>query len=253
MERDVNDKQESTPPPIQPGPIPVKDGHLVPTNSTELVRTVANIASGGGFPKRFDTAQKQLAAYNMARSLCAEKWQLALNHMANIEGELRIYGELPGTCAERTREVQEKHVYCIDDKYQKICMENKNLHVMEPFSGVCVIQRKGRERKEFYYTLEDAKKAGQYPPMKNEWVDNRRTGKKIENLDSPWHRHLKTMLMRKAMALAIKFEFPDAIMGASIAEYDLDRAPDLEEMREVGDGSVEPATGSFRSEIENLE
>lgn len=204
----------------QPPAIEVVGGSIVPRDTSELNRTLANIAAGGGFPDRFDTPQKRIAAYNLAQSLMGGKWQLALNHMAPIKGQLTIFGELPGSLAERTGEVQEKHVFALDKDGQKICMDNKNL-TANAAAGICQIQRKGRALKEFSYTLEEAIAAGQYPAK-------RRDGSL--NQDSPWMKFTKVMLMRKAMAMAIKFEFPDAILGVPIAEYEYDEAPDLKDV-----------------------
>lgn len=197
-------------------PVKVERGLLMPTNSAELSRTLQNIASGGGFPARFDTPQKRLAAYTLGRSLMGDRWQLAMNNIAEIKGQLSIYGELPGALAEQTKEVEEKHVYVIDPDYRKICVENKNLDA-PLYAGVCDIKRKGRERKQFTYTLDEARHAGQYPAKKRDGSVNE---------DSPWMKFTKIMLMRKAMAMAINFEFPDAKAGVPIAEYDFDVLPE---------------------------
>ncbi len=206
----VIEDKEQDPKPAPAAPIGVAEGALVPKDSSELNRVLANIAQGGGFPERFKTHPERVAAYNLAHSLMGGKWQLALSHIANVKGSLCIYGELPGALAEQTKEVQEKHVFALDAAGKKICMENGNL-AAPAVAGVCIIQRKGREKKEFSYTLEEARKAGQYPS--NEY--------------SPWTKFTKIMLMRKAMSMAIKFEFPDALLGTPMAEYDYDQAPDL--------------------------
>lgn len=218
-------KKEKVAPPT-PSPIAVERGALVPSDASELNRTLTAISTGGGFPERFKTPEARMAAYNLAQSLMGSRWQLCLNNIAVIKGQMSIYGELPGALAEQTKEVQEKEVYCVDKEFKKICLENKNLDA-EPYAGVCKIQRKGRVMKEFTYTIEEAKKAGQYPPMKAEWQNNNRTGNLILNEDSPWFKFLKVMLMRKAMNLGVKFEFADAMIGVPVAEYDFDIAPDL--------------------------
>lgn len=218
MEHEATDQPPTDQPKDTAAPqILVSNGSMAPQSMSELRLKLAMIAKGGGFPECFDNEAKRLAAYNLAHSLEGNKFQLALNHMAFIKGKLSIYGEYPGALAERTKEVQEKHVYLIDKGYKKICVENANLDA-EPYAGVCIIQRKGRERKEFTYTIEQAKTAGQYPAK-------RRDGS--INLDSPWMKFTGTMLMRKAMALGLKFEFADALLGIPIAEYDYDQAPDL--------------------------
>lgn len=215
-----------------PKPIELNEtGAMVPKDAGQLYRTIEQIAAGGGFPKRFDTPAKRMAAYNLGNALMGSKWQLAINNISDIKGTLSIFGELPGALAEMTGQVKEKEVYCIDEQGEKICVKNKNLNA-KPYAGVCNIQKKGRVMKEFTYTLEDATQAEQYPPMKHEWVNNKKTGNKIPDTDSPWLKFTKIMLMRKAMNLAVKMEFPDAIVGVPIAEYDFDAAPDL--MKDVG-------------------
>lgn len=206
-------------------PVALRQGELAPQNAVELGAVLSQIATGGGFPERFDTKEKRMAAYNLAYSLMKSQWQLALNHIAIIKGQMSIYGELPGTLAERTGEVEEKHTKFYDENYIEICLANKNLSA-KPFAAVTKIKRKGREVKEFSYTLDEAQKAGQYPPMK--WDKQQRC--QVPNPDSPWEKHFKTMLARKSQALAIKFEFPDALVGVPIAEYDFDEAPDIKDV-----------------------
>lgn len=228
-------------------PIAVKDGSLSPQDQTQMRNMLSWIARGGGFPERFDTVEKQLAAYNLAHSLMGSQWQLALNHIAIIHGQMCIYGEMPGTLAERTGEVEEKRVYLITRDYVEICTSNKNLDA-DIYAAVCKIKRKGRDLKEFSYTIDEAKKAGQYPPMK--WVKGG-GGRKEHNPDSPWEKHFKVMLMRKAMALAVKFEFPDALVGVPIAEYDFDEAPDIKDVtpRESKEDRVKMLNERFKAPV----
>lgn len=236
----VIEENQTSPPPIEqqdktekktPDPIDVKHGALVPKNNSELVRMINMIAAGGGFPDRFDTIQKQMAAYNLAHSLMGSRWQLAINHIAEVKGSLVIYGELPGTLAEETGEVAEKHVYAVDAEYNIICTENKNLD-KPVFAGVCKIQRKGRVLKEYTYTVDEAKHAKQIPATKRDGSINH---------ESPWMKWPKVMLMRKALAFAIKMEFPDALLGTAIAEYDHDTAPDLIDVSSRKGSSVDAA------------
>lgn len=183
---------------------------LAPKNQSELVRVIEKLHQGKGFPERFDTPEKRLAAYSLANSLMGDRWQMALNNIAVIKGQMTIYGELPSALAEQTKEVAEKRVFLVDKEYNEICLKNKNFEA-EPYAAVCIIQRKGRAKKEFFYTVDDAKRAGQLPAAES----------------SPWNKYRKVMLLRKANALGIKFEFPDALIGSPIAEYDHDIAPDL--------------------------
>lgn len=213
-------KPEQPEAPKQPAnPMPLdKLKAMAPRTATELTSMLAYIAKGGAFPSRFKTGEERLAAYSLANQLMKERWQLALNNIANIKGQMTIFGELPGAVAEQTKEVSEKLVFVIDSEYNEICMKNRNFNAT-PYAGVCIIQRKDREKKEFYYTIDEAKAAGQYPAKMKDGSPNP---------DSPWMKHTKIMLMRKAMNQAIKFEFPDAMLGVPVAEYDYDLAPDLE-------------------------
>ncbi len=201
-----------------PMPIPVEGGAIVPRDNSELQRTLENHAKGGGFPDCFDTREKRMAAYNLANALMGAEWQLALNHMAFIKGKLSIWGEFPGTLAQRTGELKSKDLFLIDKDYNVISFANKNLQ-NEVWGAICRLHRKGHEKPvEFFYTLDEAVKAGQYPPKKRDGSPNH---------DSPWLKHFKTMLLRKAQAAAVKFMFPEALVGVPIAEYDFDAAPDL--------------------------
>lgn len=216
-------------------PIAVREGALAPQDSAELGGTLTQIANGGGFPERFDTKEKRMAAYSMAQSLMGQQWQLALNHIAIIKGQMCIYGELPGTLAERTGEVEEKHTYLISRDYRKICTENENLNA-EIYASVTKIKRKGRAAKEFTYSLDEAIAAGQYPAKKRDGSPSP---------DSPWNRFTKIMLMRKSQTLALKFEFPEAFGGVPIAEYDFDELPEMTDVTPKKDRASE-LNGRFK-------
>lgn len=221
-------KTEQPKPAARP-PITVDKGALVPTDALELGAMLGQIAAGGGFPERFDTREKRLAAYHVAQALMGKQWQLALNNIAIIKGQMSIYGELPGALAERTGEVQEKELFVVDRNYVKICLENKNLDA-EAWAGVCRIQRKGRAMKEFFYTKDEAIAAGQFPPKRRDGSINH---------DSPWAKFFKIMIMRKALAQGVNFEFSEAKVGVPIAEYDFDtmlddNGQDVNTIRDVG-------------------
>lgn len=218
--------------------IKVKGGLIAPSDHKELGQLISTIALGGGFPVCFDTHEKRIASYNLARGLMGESWQLALNNMYYIKGKLTIFGELPRAIAERTMQVQEFKVYAVDKELLEICLKNKNLNA-DPFAGVCEVQRKGRSLKQYTYTIDEAKKAGQYPPK-------RRDGS--INDDSPWEKATRVMLMRKAQAMAVKFEFPDSLLGVGIAEYDHDLAPDLVPIKNV----YNPGTNNPAEELNNV-
>lgn len=200
--------------PVTAVPVALDRGVIAPRDASELNRTLEMLAKGNAFPECFDSPPKRLAAYNVARALMGDQWPIALNHLAYIKGKLMMYGELPGAIAQRTGDLQSKEMYLITKDYQRICIENKNLDA-EVWGAQCTIKR-GDVSNHFFYTLEEAIKAGQYPPKRRDGSPNH---------DSPWEKHFKVMLMRKAQAQAIKFIFPEALVGVPIAE-DYDEAPD---------------------------
>ena len=212
---------------------------LLPSNNEEMARVITVVSKGGGFPKYFETFEQKVAAFNLATSLMGKRWQLALNNIAPIKEKLTIWGELPGALAQATGELITKRVYAIDQEYNEICTKNKNLDA-SPYAGVCLIKRRGdNAAEEFTYTMTEAGNAGQYPPKKRDGS--------IAN-DSPWMKYTKIMLMRKAMGMAIKFKFPDALVGCEIAEYNYDVAPDLEDIREVGKSTADQINEAYASE-----
>lgn len=218
--------------------IAVDDGALVAANANQLALILEKVSKGGGFPERFDSAEKRIAAYNLTHSLMGPRWQLALNNVAIIHGQMCIYGELPGALAEQTKEVQEKDVYCIDKNSKRICVSNGNLDE-SPYAGVVDIQRQGRAKKQYTFTINEAIAANLYPATK--W--DKTTKQRVPNPDSPWMKYTKIMLMRKAMAQAIKFEFPDAMVGVPVAEYDFDEMPEIKDVtNSVSEARHERAT-----------
>ena len=68
--------------------------------------------------------------------------------------------------------------------------------------------------------------------MKNKY-SNGKVVEKIQDDNSPWLKFKKIMLMRKAQAIGVKFEFPESFVGISIAEYDFDSAPDVLPIKDV--------------------
>lgn len=202
-------------------------GELKPKDQIELSRTISQIFKSGGIPRHYQSVEQVMGAVNFAAQLNLP-WQVAIRNIAvSPDGSYMVYGDLPKGLAERTREIEEFKIFVCDKEYKEIKFENKNLDA-PPFAAVCVIKRKGRSANSYAFTVADAQNAGL-------WERKSKTGK-----PSPWCLYPKVMLMRRAQAMAIRFEFPDALSGAAIAEYDYGSAPDLEE-REVGQDTVDRA------------
>jgi hypothetical protein len=201
-----------------------KSQALVARDQSELVRMIRMFMKGQAFPKSLDSEAKIIAAWQLGASLNVPPIR-AIQNIAFVNGVMSIWGELPKALAEATGELKQFEVLMIDEKQDVICLKNKNLNAT-PWAAVVHIQREGRNLNEYVFTLDDADKAG------------------LLNKKGPWQEYRSIMLARRAIAKGIKFEFPDALMGVKIAEYDLDVAPDLKD--------VTPSAGERLSRAEEL-
>jgi hypothetical protein len=218
-ERDVfesavaeKEKVEEKPQPNQAAMlIPIgADGRVVARNNSELMRYCGALVNGGGVPQRFNTPQKLFAALMFARDLKLP--DTAIRQIAEIEGTMTIFGDLPLSLAQRTKEMTFFKEVWFDKDYNELTFENKNL-TNPVFGAVCVIQRGTLEKQSFSFTLEEAAVAGLYP---------------CKNEKKPWAKYPKMMLRYRARSIALKSVFADAINGASIAEYDFDLLPSVD-------------------------
>jgi hypothetical protein len=183
---------------------------LVAKDNSELLRMIQVMMKGQAFPRTLDTEAKVIAAWQVAASLKIPP-AVAIQNLAIVNGSICMWGQLPKALAEATGELEEFKIVVIDETQTPICLENKNLNA-EPWGAVCTIKRKNRDRNEYAFTISDMKKAG------------------LDKKQGPWRDYTKIMLMRRAIGTAIKFEFPDAVMGVPIAEYDFHQAPDIKEV-----------------------
>lgn len=227
---------ENTPPKdthkVVAAPIVVseKTGQLVARDNTELTRLIRTFMKGMAFPKTLDTEEKIIAAWQVAASLNLPP-MIAIQNMAVIHGSVCMWGQLPKALAEKTGEMEDFKQFYVDKDFKEICVANKNLNA-EAWASVVQVKRKGRTMNEFFFSVDDAKKAG------------------LLNKSGPWKDHTKVMLARRACGMAIKFVFPDALMGVAVAEYDLHEAPDLKDVtpRAVRESNV---ASDFLKELKN--
>ncbi len=202
--------------------IPVSEsGLLAPTNQKQLVALIGELLKSGSLPKWYQNTAQVLTAWNYAASLGLTP-QPNLKNIALIDGTPCLFGDAPRALAQKTGELEYCKVFVCNDKYERICFENKNLADI-PFAGICQIKRKGRDPESFSFSVEDAKKAGL-------WGRVSKSG-----APSPWVKYDKIMLMRRAQAMALKFEFAEALSGVEIAEYTFNEAPDLKDVTPSGE------------------
>jgi hypothetical protein len=187
-----------------------KTQQLVAKDNSELMRLIRTFMKGTAFPKTLDTEEKVIAAWQVAASLKIPP-MVAMQNMAVIHGSVCIWGQLPKALAEATGEIEKWTQFYVDKDQKKISFDNQNLNA-EVWACVVQVKRKGRDQNEYFFSVEDAAKAG------------------LLNKSGPWKDHRKVMLARRTSGMAVKFEFPDALMGVSVAEYDLHTAPDLKDV-----------------------
>jgi len=186
-------------------------GRLIGRTMEEQIRVANMILAGGTLPKAFDTVAKVMTGMQYAIELGLNPIT-ALRQMYFVHGAISIFGDQPLALVEAKGLIAEHQEYLIDKDYNKICVENKNLHV-QPWAAVCITKRKGREESlETYFTIDQAKEAGLY---KNTWL-----------------KFPGDMLIYRARSRNLKSNFPDALGGIAISEFDMNEMPTARDVSE---------------------
>lgn len=206
--------------------IPVdQNGMVIARNNVELIRYCKGSIDSGMVPTWFNTPQKLFGALMFVRALKLP--DISIRQTCNIHGVPTIFGDLPLALVQASGELTGFKEYWFDKNYERICFENKNL-TNEIWGAVCLVKRGNDDFESFSFTLDDAEKAGLYPPKKHDGSIA---------TSSPWFKYTRIMLRYKARALAMKSKFADKINGVSIAEYDFDVLPD-----KMSDGEIKDVT-----------
>lgn len=212
IEKDVTPKKTEAPKPIVVG-IDSK-GLFSFNNHNELMHAATMALQLEIVPKKLKESGGKIAA--AAALMFCKQFNLplkAMNEMGWIEGCLTVYGSLYWALAERHPEFGEYDMYWIDKEYNKLSADNKNLH-NKVWAAVLKIKKKNSDVwNEYFFTMDEAEKAELYPPMKNEWVNNQKTGKKIPNTQSPWYKYEKDMLMHKVKKRGLDANYASALNG----------------------------------------
>lgn len=210
-------------------PIAMVNGAVAPKDNAELMRHIAAMKHGGFVPDRFKNNYEVYAAVCYVRSLGFP--DTAIRQCAVIKGVPSIFGDLPLSLVQRTKELVHFREFMIDESYNEICIKNKNLKA-PLFATVCEIQRQGYPREEFCYTVDDALIAGQIKD-----IDKLKGDDLWKYQQTPWHKHLKKMMRYKARILALQSQFADALNGVNIGE-DFG-APLTDTMKDVSPNGIE--------------
>ena len=195
-------------------PITLEEGGKLVGKTFQDQRVLASVLlKGGTLPKAFATEAQVLTGIQYAVSLGLEPIH-AMRQMYWVNGSLCLWGDQPKALVDKSGLLEDFEEYPITEKYDRICVENKNLH--EPVWGVvCRTKRKGHTgRYETFFTLEDARTAGLIQ-------------------SNTYKKYLRDMLTYRARARNLKSNFADALGGAAIAEYDHHQHPTPDEVRDA--------------------
>lgn len=183
---------------------------IIARDNSELYRMIKSFMNGTAFPKTIDTVEKAIAAWQVAASLGLPP-MVTMQNLAFIHGSVSMWGQIPKALAERTGQLEDFKLILFDAEQKVISLENKNLGT-DVWGAAVQIRRTKRSMNEYSFTEPEAKTAG------------------LLNKAGPWTQYRKIMYARRSVGHAMKFEFPDALMGVPVAEYDYHEAPDLKDV-----------------------
>lgn len=162
---------------------------------------------GKAFPNWVKSTEQAFAVCQFLRGVGLQP-MVGIQHTCEVNGRISLWGEGPMAAVMASGKLKAIEEYVINDKYERICVANKNLGDAM-FAVVCRMERIDGRIVEHTFTKMDAASVEQGIP-------------------TIWKKWPRIMWKRKARAEVIKDLFADVIGGAGIAEYDMHRAPDLE-------------------------
>jgi hypothetical protein len=197
------------------------DGILIARNIDEAYRLANAYVKSGLLPVRYTTPEMVLTAMQFGLEL-GLKPLTALRQIAVIKGTPAAFGDLPLSLCYAKGKLERIKEFLVDDHFNEISFANKNLNA-KVFGAVCIVKRIGDpDPLETFFTMDNAKQAGLLGSDKA----------------VPWNQYPQIMLKYRARSMALKSKFPDCLNGISIAEYDSNELP---EMENVTPGGARPA------------
>jgi len=214
---------EQTPAPRTPAMIKMGEHGIVISDLQEELNICKTLVEAKMVPASLDSPQKLFAARQLCRELGLPV-VAAIRQVYVINGSPSLWGDTPLALVRQSKLLESIREYLIDKDYKEISIANKNLDTPH-IAAVCTVKRKDSEPKEFFFTVEQAKKAGM-------------GGGPV------WAKYPTRMLQMKARGLALKNEFPDVLMGVAIAEYDYDEIPGV--TKDVTNTNVNEVNNFFK-------
>lgn len=195
-------------------------GYLIAKTIEGKFRIANAFFLAGMVPKSYKDAGSVFAGMELAVQLGLPPL-VGLRHIAVINGQPSIWGELPLALCRRAGLIANIEEFVFDANYEEICFANGNLGA-EVWGAVCRIMRTGSQGPhETFFTLDDAKRAG------------------LMGRDNVWKTYPRRMLQMRARSQNLKDTCPDALMGIAISEYDFNYLPKDVTPKNVGFDGVE--------------
>lgn len=200
-----------------PTPKPVVSEDLGDLGDVKSKRDLMNIATfllkQNIAPSCFKTHNEIFIALQTVFSLGIKnpgEMLLALNNMYLINNKIELFGDLPLALVKRFGDLVKIEEFFVDNKHEKICMDNKNLNNL-PMAAVCNLTNSLGDKTEFYLTENDLKLSGGIRNTDGSW--NMRGS-------ATWKRYPKIHWARRLRGWALKSSYPHVLKGVGIQEYD---------------------------------
>lgn len=181
-------------------------GMPTPKDLDGMYRVIGTLFKGKAFPNWVKSPEQAFAVAQFLKNLGLEV-MTGIQHVCEVNGRLCLWGEGPLAVVRASGKMKSIKEVFLDASYKEISLKNKNLDA-EIFAAVCTMVRTDGERVERAFTVADAAKATQ-------------------GVAAIWKGYKRIMFKRKARAECIKDLFGDVVLGAGIAEYDYETAPDM--------------------------
>lgn len=173
------------------------DGQIQAETINQLAMSVKAYRKAGIIPKHLETDAQAIGAILFCKQLGVPPLS-GIGQVACIHGKFAAFGSLFTALAQKDPDFGFDEIFFVDEKQDKICVENKNLNAP---AWACIVrtQKKGSPFiNEFVFSMDDAKDAGI-----------------VRNV---WQKYPKDMLRWKTLARAYRSTYPAALSGLMMAE-----------------------------------
>ncbi len=187
---------------------------FIPDGFSSVYKFSQLIAASGMAPKDMKTSDQIAVAIFHGMELGLTPMS-ALQSIAVINGRPSIWGDGALAVVRASGELEEFNeyteggaIYLEQPKFDELGKMTKAGIPNPEFKAICHIKRKGKEAKEYEFSVLDSIEAGLY------------------NKEGPWRNYRKRMLKMRARGFALRDEFTDVMRGLHLAEevqdYDMD-------------------------------